>query len=67
MKQNFSYLVIILLLVTSCIKKSTISDSELEIAKRSVLIINMLPPMSISTCITQMIILNCIWSNCLMI
>lgn len=34
MKRNILFLVISLFLITSCIKKSSISDSELEKAKR---------------------------------
>lgn len=36
MKQKFLYLVIILFLIISCVKKSSISESELEDAKRAV-------------------------------
>lgn len=35
MKRNILFLVISLFLITSCIKKSSISDSELEKAKRA--------------------------------
>ena len=36
MKRNILFIVISLFLITSCIKKSSISDSELEDAKRAV-------------------------------